>query len=217
MRKELVIAAYQRDYGWTKYVNYDTKITPYRKGQASEDPREIYIENNVGQDVHTFFYHILNNYDNLADVTFFSQDYPFDHVYNYVDLINGNSTYWDMVARMKIDGYWAFSTATALNWEPHMPKEAYTGNTLLCDSTGAPHHRPSTLNIDTLWKELFKDPVPQKYEFVPAGHFCVTRDTAHIRSKAFYKKLVSLLESPRPFCPYEVERIESYVFDKSIA
>jgi hypothetical protein len=216
MKKELVIAAYQRDYGWTKYVNHDVKTTVYRKGQMSEDPREVFLEKNVGQDVHTFFLHIAKNYDNLADVTFFSQDYPFDHVYNYVDIINGDSTYWDLVCRLKIDGYWAFSTGTALNWESHMPKDAYTGNTLICDSTGAPHHRPSNLDIDTLWTQLFKCPAPKKYEFVPAGHFCATRDTIHVRSKVFYENLVSILESSRPFCPYEVERIESYVFNKSL-
>lgn len=217
MKKELVIAAYQRDYGWTKYLNSDVKVTVYRKGTPSDDSREIHIESNVGQDVHTFFYHILNNYDNLANVTFFSQDYPFDHVHNYVDVVNGNSIYWDMVCRMKKDGYWAFSTGTALNWEPHMPKEAYTGNTLICESSGAPHHRPSTLNVDTLWQELFQDPVPERYEFVPAGHFCVTRDAVHVRSKKFYRKLVDLLESSRPFCPYEVERLEGYIFDITIA
>lgn len=215
MRKELVIAAYQRDYGWIKYVNHHVRVTVYRKGQKSEDPREIFLENNVGQDVHTFFYHIAKNYDKLADVTFFSQDHPFDHAFNYIDIINGNPTYWDLVARLKKDTYWAFSTGTALHWEPHMPKEAYTGNTLICDTTGAPHHVPSNLNIDTLWTQLFKDPPPQKYEFVPAGHFCVTRDAVQNRSKAFYEKLVGILESTRPFCPYEVERLEPYIFDKS--
>lgn len=216
MKKELVIAAYQRDYGWVKYINHNVKVTAYRKGQRSEDPREVYIENNVGQDVHTFFYHIVTNYNNLSDVTFFSQDYPFDHVNNYIDVINGNDTYWDLVSKLKIDGYWAFSTGTALNWEPHMPKEAYTGYSLICDTTGAPHHRPSTLNVDTLWTQIFNDPIPEKYEFVPAGHFCATRDTIHSRSKKFYENLLSILESPRSFCPYEVERLEKYIFDKSI-
>lgn len=214
MKKELVIAAYQRDYGWTNYINKDVKLTVYRKGQKTERHDEIFIDNNVGQDVHTFFYHLYKNYDSLSDVTFFSQDYPFDHVHNYIDVVNANPIYWDMVARFKSDGYWAFSTGTALNWEAPMPKEAYTGNTLICDKSGAPHHRPSTLNIDTLWQLLFNDPAPEKYEFVPAGHFCVTRETAQGRPRELYERLVSILESSRPFCPYEVERLEAYVFNK---
>jgi len=213
MNKELVISAYQRDYGWIKYVNPNVKITVYRKGPDVKE-NEVVIDKNVGQDVHTFFYHILNNYDNLADATFFSQDYPFDHVANYVDVINANEMYWQMTANMKHGGYYVFSTGTALNWEPHMPRDAYTGKALICNQDGSPHHVPSDLNIDTLWPELFSSPVPSKFEFVPAGHFCVTKERAHVRSKAFYEKLVNILET-RAKAPWEVERLEYYIFNEN--
>jgi hypothetical protein len=213
MKKELVISAYERNYGWIKYVNPNVKVTVYRKGPNVQQ-NEIVIENNVGQDVHTFFYHILNNYDNLSDFTFFSQDHPFDHVVNYVDLVNGNEVYWDVTCNLKLKGYYAFSTGTALNWEPHMPNEAYTGKTLICNQDGSPHHQPPTLNINTLWPQLFECPVPEKFEFVPAGHFCVTKERVHVRSKAFYEKLVNILET-RAKAPWEIERLEYYIFNEN--
>ena len=216
MTKELVISAYERPYkGWTRYINPDVKITVYRKGTQPQDPSEIFMEKNVGQDVHTFFSHILNNYDNLADYTIVSQDFPFDHVQNYVELINSNPTYWEEAANMKIGQYYAFSTGTALNWEYPMPGEAYTGRTLICKQDGSPHHRPSELNIDTLWSILFESEVPKTFEFVPAGHFIVSREQAKLRSKLFYEKLVNLLET-RKLCPYEVERLEAYIFNPEI-
>ena len=76
MQKELVISAFVRDTSWVNKINKDVSIKKYKKGKNLNLDDEIYIENNVGRDVHTFFYHILNNYDNLADITFFSQDYP---------------------------------------------------------------------------------------------------------------------------------------------
>lgn len=221
MKKELVISAYEREYKpWIKYLNDDVKITPYRKGKNLEDPTEIFIQNNVGQDVHTFFYHIVSNYENLADYTAFSQDYPFDHVLNYIEILNGNPNYWKMLANVNIGEYYVFSTSTALDYNQGaaqlgFPKDAYTGKTLICEQSGYPHHRPNELNIDTLWPILFNDPIPSRYEFVPAGHFIISREHIHLRSKSFYETIVHQLET-RWRCPYEVERLEGYIFNPQI-
>jgi len=216
MKKEVVISAYERDYGWISYLNPDVKVTVYRKGEKRNDLNEIFIEKNVGQDVHTFFYHIVNNYDSLSDFTFFSQDFPFDHVGNYIETINSNPSYWDATCKMKIREYWVFSTGTALNWEHPMPKDAYTGKTLICKQDGFPHHCPPELNIETLWPQIFQSQCPESFEFVPAGHFCISREQIRKRSVNFYKKIVDLLESDRKFMPYEVERLEAYIFNEEI-
>lgn len=77
MEKELVIAVYDRDYtSWIKDINNDVKITPYRKGNAFPLlENKIKIEPHVGRDVHTFFWHIYNNYENLSELTYFVQDF----------------------------------------------------------------------------------------------------------------------------------------------
>lgn len=215
MTKELVISAYQRDYSWINYLNSTTQVTVYRKGPKIEGANEIHIEKNVGQDVHTFFYHIAKNYDNLKDYTLFSQDFPFDHVFNFIDIVNANPMYWDLTAKMKIDEYWAFSTASALNWEPHMPKEAYTGKTLICEENGAPHHIPHELNIASLWPKIFNSEVPKYFEFVPAGHFCISKDQIRNRTRNFYENIVDILETRR-MSPWEIERLEPYIFNNKV-
>ena len=101
MNKELVIAAYQRDYSWLDYINPDVLITIYRKGNVKGPREEIQIENNVGQDVHTFFRHIIQNYNDLADYTFVSQGFPFDHCSYYIDMVNSNPKIWDNVESVK--------------------------------------------------------------------------------------------------------------------
>ena len=68
--KEIVISAYDKDYNWINQLDSEIKVTVYKKG-SKPLPNEILIEPNVGRDVHTFFYHLVHNYDTLSDYTFF--------------------------------------------------------------------------------------------------------------------------------------------------
>ena len=60
MKKELIISLYDRDISWISKLNSDVSIKIYRKGSLTSHPTEIYLENNIGRDVHTFFYHIVS-------------------------------------------------------------------------------------------------------------------------------------------------------------
>lgn len=194
MKKELVIAAYDRDYSWINSVNDDVSVIIYRKGDREIKPREILIEHNLGRDVHTFFYHLYNNYDNLADVTFFSQDYPFDHVSNYTTLINSNKFVWDTHSRQSSEGCWFFCTQYGV---------------LDCDKNGLPHH--PGLNLEEMWKQLFDSPCPDSFQFTPTGHFAITNQYARRIPKYRYRKILDILES-QPTSPWEIERLEPYIF-----
>jgi hypothetical protein len=74
---DIVIAYFNEDLSWideldTTYIN---KIYIYNK---SGDDRYIPLPN-IGLDTHTHLYHIVNNYDNLADAIIFLQGNPFGH------------------------------------------------------------------------------------------------------------------------------------------
>ena len=198
MKKELVIAAYNREYNWINNLNKDVLVTAYRKGDAPLLKGEILITPNVGRDVHTFFYHLYNRYDTLSDITFFSQDDPFDHVHNYIDIINGDKKLWNEQARQNIDGCWFFSYY----------------DFVLCNKTGAPHHPGvglDILDLETLWNNIFQNKCPNNFVFPSAGHFAITKEHAHVFSKEFYKKIVDILEN-QPNAPWELERLEPYIF-----
>ena len=53
--KELVIAAYDRNYSWICDLNSNVKVTIYKKGNSELKSNEILIEPNLGRDIHTFF------------------------------------------------------------------------------------------------------------------------------------------------------------------
>jgi len=72
----IVVAKYNENVEWTKKLNH--KVTIYDK---SNNPIEGSIKlKNVGREGETFLYHIINNYNNLDDVTVFLQGNPFEHL-----------------------------------------------------------------------------------------------------------------------------------------
>lgn len=191
--KEVVISAYNRDYNWINQLDSNIKVTVYKKGSKLL-PNEILIKPNVGRDVHTFFYHLVNNYNNLSDYTFFAQDYPFDHVENYISLINGNKQLWNKHAKQKVDGCWFFNTQYEV---------------LACDKNGAPHH--CGLDIERLWNRIFITQRPDVLYFTPAGHFCVSKEQVHKIAIEHYKNILNILETV-PESPWIIERLEPYIF-----
>lgn len=65
---QIVVARYNEDISWTS--KYQPNVIIYNKGNYL--PKSISLPN-VGRESHTYLYHIVNNYNNLADRTIFFQ------------------------------------------------------------------------------------------------------------------------------------------------
>jgi len=212
--KELVISLFDKDLEWIKNIDKSVKITIYRKGDIISHENEIYLTNNVGRDVHTFFYHIVNRYNTLSDYTFFSQDYPFDHIENYIDIINGTQFKWDLNSSYKKDEYWGYHwNNIGTMWELDDSIE-WGSKVLRCDKVGNPHHGED-LPIEQIWNQLFSSKFPDILEFTPGGHFSISKEQILYRSLEFYKKILILLEK-NELSPWVIERLEPYIFNKYI-
>ncbi len=221
MNKEVIIAAYDKELDWISRFNDDVKVTVYRKGDIFPlADNEIKIEPNKGRCVHAFFKHIHDNYDNLADITFFIQDYPFDHWEDCVEVVNDET--WENRCQIRIDGYYGFHFNTitkpgpkgGIMWTLLPTSHHGHGNVLICQSNGLPHDRNSNINVDDYWVKLFSDNKPGRYEFIPGGHFGITKEHVKIRDKEFYSKVIELLES-EDTAPWRIERLECYIFNKN--
>jgi dTDP-4-dehydrorhamnose reductase len=199
LKKEVVIAAYDRDYSWIKNLNKEIKITVYRKGNKVLLDNEIKIDPNIGRDVHTFFNHLYLRYDTLSDITYFTQDFFEDHVSNYIELMNGDITMLNKHAIEKIDNQcWFFNT--------------HFNSILYCDNTGYLHD--FGLNIKNIWCKIFDIESPDIFYFTPSGHFVITKEHARKIPREIYKKIIEILETV-PRGPWEIERLESYIFIKN--
>jgi hypothetical protein len=81
-KKEIVVSRYTENLNWILNVDSYIKIIVYNKGDdnLSEAVRgridRIFKLKNVGREGHTYLTHITDNYNNLADITFFTQGKP---------------------------------------------------------------------------------------------------------------------------------------------
>jgi len=82
---EIVVARYNEDVSWTKELKH--KVTIYNK---NNNENHLFNNNlpNVGREGHTFFHHIVKNYNNLPEYLAFTQGNPFDHCTDIIELIN---------------------------------------------------------------------------------------------------------------------------------
>jgi len=89
MKTEIVVARYNENLDWIKKIkkSKDLKITVYNKGKDDIDVPFIQLPN-IGRESHTYLYHIINNYDNLANQTIFCQGDSIFHSPDFIDLIN---------------------------------------------------------------------------------------------------------------------------------
>ena len=89
MKTEIVVARYNENLDWLKKIkkSKDLKITVYNKGNNDINVPFISLAN-IGRESHTYLYHIINNYDNLADQTIFCQGDSIFHSPGFLDLIN---------------------------------------------------------------------------------------------------------------------------------
>jgi hypothetical protein len=222
MTRELVIAAYDRYLDWLDKLNPEIKVTVYRKGEEEKQREdEIKIEPNKGRCVHSFFNHIYTNYDSLSDVTFFAQDYPFDHWEDVIEVVNNNTE--ESRCQLKIGGYYGFhfNTITVPSplggsmWALSPSTHHGEGRVLTCQSNGAPQDSNPNIDVDRYWNRFFNQDPPSEYEFMPGGHFGVTKEHAQLRSKEFYKHVVDFLLE-EPVAPWIIERLECYIFNPHI-
>ena len=214
MLKEIVIAAYDKPTDWVSMLNDNIKRTIYRKGNVKPlGDNEILIEPNLGRCVHTFFNHIYSNYYNLSDYTFFVQDYPFDHWGDIIEVINNDSTQLSSTASLTIGGYYGYhNNKLGSAWNLSLSQQFGSGKVLVCLSDGRPQDIDNSIDVDKYWDILFNEPKPLTYEFIPGGHFAITKEHVHLRSRDFYKKITDLLIEDSS-SPWMIERLECYIFN----
>lgn len=81
---QVVIARYKEDLSWVEREFPNENVIIYNKGpddlpNSITSKYKIVSLPNFGRETHTYLYHIVHNYDHLAERTLFLQGNPFDH------------------------------------------------------------------------------------------------------------------------------------------
>lgn len=168
---EIVVARYSEDLYWIdKYKNF---TTIYNKGN---DKIESSIPlKNIGRESHTYLYHIVNNYDNLAEYTCFLQGDPFDphspRLFGYLNYVLESN-------ELIPDFFWISERMVEGDFE--YKRE--------------PYHKIFP-NIKYAYEKIFgKQPTIEKFIFGAGAQFCVSKKRIHERPLEFYKNILDIFE-----------------------
>ena len=192
---EIVVARYQENIDWLS--EYYPFVTIYNKGD-SDFPEQKKLDN-VGRESHTYLTHIIDNWDNLADKTFFCQgnvsDHPvfptFKYLFNKEDL------------KINLDCH----NSTCYQFWGHI----INGHLLGLD------HSPYTFG--QWWIQYVKKPIPHPslFQWASGANFSVSRDLIKQNSLEYYQHLRnSLRNCPNPEEGHYFERSWFYIFDQGL-
>lgn len=209
---QVIIARYREDVSWAESLGYDCVVYD-KSGNNASDARPL---PNIGREAHTYFTHIVNEYDRLADMNVFLQGDPFDHL---DDQGRGTVTTLrtqleDVVDRM-------------------IPFKGLAWFKLKSDRLGNPHdlRKPENegrwagwgkdIPLGELFEKLFHAPMPENIiSRAPTGNFCVTGERIRTRPKAFYEYCLKvILDDPldENNTGHAFERLWQHIFNGNTA
>ena len=98
--KELVIAHYEEDLGWTQSHRLrDWHLKPYHKHTGKRPGLP-----NIGREAGTYLHHIIEFYGSLAEETVFCQGDPFAHCPGFFDGLDSGDVFLGEVTRCTPQG-----------------------------------------------------------------------------------------------------------------
>jgi hypothetical protein len=183
--KDLVVARYNEDIAWLSKINPNYNLKIYNKGEDNISFNFTKLKN-WGGDAHTFIYHIVNNYDILADYTGFVQGTPFDHCEKTIKLINSHTTEGFIYLADHI------CTENISGWYEHL-------------ITRRPPEYPVMMLCEAGYHILGSE-CPTTVVFGAGQQFIVSKEIIRSRSKEFYKRILDRFEIDF-LLPWHIERL----------
>jgi hypothetical protein len=197
--RQLVIAAYQEDLSWLEHVTIPAVV--YTKGGAWSRVHPNVSLPNVGREAHSYLYHIVQRWEDLADWTFFGQGDPFDHAP-------------DFIARLALD--YRIPTPLTARYRADFPSEAVRAHDRVEWVDGhevrygdARHFGLRSEQagpwIARAWRAVFDGPLPERFWFGYGAMWAVPKSAIHARPLALWRHLLAQIEGPAGRARHEHE------------
>lgn len=169
--KRLTIAHYKEDLSWLNGLDKSVELFIYHKKDdngLSYNDKVILSEtefelSNVGRESHTYLKHIVDNYDSLKELEYFSQG-DTNHCFGFIDFVNNDST----IEYRHVTDY------------PHT-FNSYNGYIPI-------HMKEKGYETKQIWDALFNYPPPEVATITPYALFKIDRDTILMHDKSIYQK-----------------------------
>jgi hypothetical protein len=199
---DVVIAKYNENIEWANSINHTVFI--YDKS-GSPIKNSIPLEN-LGREGNTFLYHIVNNYDNLAEITIFLQGNPLDHCRH----LNNESSIEKCVEYIN-------------NLKFPIEFQGFLQD-IYCYDLQTLEGRPInwTVNADLNTKKgIFKQPLSVDFPHTQGAQYIVPKEYILHRPIEFYKKLLKMSmtneycdDKKDKICAWGLERLWVAIFKK---
>lgn len=183
----VIIARYREDVSWADALGYPCVVYD-KSDEPAANARPL---PNIGREAHTYFTHIIAEYDRLAPMNVFLQGDPFDHIDD-----RGRSDVATLRKRL------------ADVADRGVPFKGLAWFKLKSDALGRPHDLRNPENegrwagwgrdipVGELFGRLFGVELPGEIICrAPTGNFCVTGKRIRTRPRAFYEFCLKLVES----------------------
>lgn len=204
-RIDIIVARYMENARWTTFLPNNYTPIIYNKGSTQPYAHmKCFLSRclpivkeleNVGREAHTYLYHIINNYDQLAEINIFCQAHPFDHEPRFLEIITDT----DQLNLAKEQGFFGLcpSCEEGINAIRH------------------PSH-PSGLPMFYWFDYLFgyKLQPNEKYHSFYGAQFMTTKKYILNRPIEFYKLLMAYVSKDiNPEEAYVFERLWPFIFN----
>mmetsp|Transcript_82009 Transcript_82009/g.198806 ORF Transcript_82009/g.198806 Transcript_82009/m.198806 type:complete len:309 (-) Transcript_82009:187-1113(-) len=203
---DIVVAHYRADLGWIQPMLQrlpTARLYLYCKGGFSKDPRCIHVEN-VGTEEYAYFRHLLDNWDNLADITVFSID-NMDNMAHYIPTTKNHLDF--LVNKVATPAKRAaFRGFEALDFMPvtkHFHINDYHSSALRGDDLTHKRLCPASLQPFGPWYKRFINASDSNFTHLDCaassfhGIFAVSRERIHRVKKSVFQELVKEVERCR--------------------
>lgn len=178
---DIVVAHYSEDIEWLKpYAKYVTIYHKWKEDKPRFPVKKWVKIENVWREWETYLQHIINNYDNLADITIFLQWWMHDQLDNKVAYKNLE----EYIKEVKKYGFSTSRTRIVFRKNPQIvfvwkAKEQY-------NNWSMSHAEDSFADF---YKKIFGEPQPLIFPCFFCANFAVTREKIQARSKKFYENI----------------------------
>ena len=212
---EIVVSRFNEDLNWLKEIpaTLYTKITVYNKGDS---PIVCPVNNctvhqlpNLGRESHSYFHHVIQNYDNLADITLFlpgsvfrkpNKKSQYDRIVEFLTQKRESVIVGAKKAKTNINAEKGFT----INSHPLSNNDNRAKN---------PNSRLDISSIRPLgkWFAHFF-PGEEMRCIAQNGTFAASRDDIRKRSKELYQRLLENHSTKNPETVHYSERTWSTIF-----
>jgi hypothetical protein len=182
MNNQLIIARYNEDLLWLNEWKDKFDVIVYNKGKKDLQENYTIIDlPNIGREAHTYLYHIVNNYDTLAENNIFLQG-------KIKDL--GPNVYQDLnhyINEIKEKGY---SAPIGYMFGDYYKNIDFLADPLYKDQVLSKYFRLSDITFKDYIIKYFKN-LPQYMPVSMKGCFGVSKKNIQSRPKEFYLNLLN--------------------------